>query len=92
MRSVHFMLAIAFEMSNMKLKVALYWTNVGSLKQPVENCSYLVFGTVDVQWQNPLSNKRISDEDKCLQMSLLSKTRQIIIFNSLNSQQKTSIP
>ena len=36
------------------------------------------------------ANKRISDEDKCLQISLVSKGRQIIIFNSRNSQQKNS--
>ena len=48
------------------------------------------FGTVDVCRWHPLSNERISDEDKCLQISLLSKGRQIIIFNSRNSQQKNS--
>ena len=43
-------------------------------------------------WQHPLSNKVISDGNKCLRVLLLSKGRQIIIFNSLNSQQKTSVP
>ena len=72
MRSVHFMSVIAidlFYISKRKLKVASYWIKADILKQFPENFSYLFFGTVDVQRQNPLSNKKISDEDKCLRIS-----------------------
>ena len=55
-------------MSKTKLKVVPYWIKVNILKQFAKNCSYLSFGTVDVYWHHPLSNKRISDEDKCLKI------------------------
>ena len=54
MRSVHFLMAIAydlFQMSKTKLKVA-YWIKVDILKQYTKNFSYLSFGTVDVYWQH----------------------------------------
>ena len=51
MRSVHFMPVIAFDllqMSNMKHKVAPHWIKVDISRQFAENCSNLVFETVDV--------------------------------------------
>ena len=50
-RSVHFMLVIAFDsfqMSKRMLKVAPYWIKIDILKRFAENCSYLSFGTVDM--------------------------------------------
>ena len=95
MRSMHFMPVIAFDsfqMSKTKLKVAPYWIKADILKQFPGYFSYLSFGTVDVYGHDPLSTKRIFDKNRCLRISLLSKTRQMIIFNSRNSHQKTSIP
>ena len=71
----------SFQMSKTKLKVALYWIKVSILKQFAENFSYLSFGTVDLETAH-----------KCPRISLLSKRRQIIIFNFPDSQQKISIP
>ena len=51
LRSVHFMLVIAFDllqMSKTKLNVAPHWIKVDNLKLFAENCSYLFFGTVDM--------------------------------------------
>ena len=51
MRSVHFILVIAFDsfqMPKTKLKVDPCWIKVDSLKNFAENVSYLSFGTVGV--------------------------------------------
>ena len=51
MRSVQFMLVIAFDsfqMSKAEVKVAFFRIKVEILKQFAENFSYLSFGTVDV--------------------------------------------
>ena len=42
--------------------------------------------------QHHLSNKRITDEDKCLRMSLLSKRRQTIILTLLIVNRKHQYP
>ena len=45
------MLVIAFDslqLSETKFKVASYWIKADILKQFAENCSYLVFGIVDL--------------------------------------------
>ena len=93
MRSMHLMPVIAlnsFEMSKTKIKVAPYWIKIDILKPFPGYFLYLSFGTVDVKGQL-LSNKRISDEDKCPRVSLFPKRGQIIIFNFPNSQQKSSV-
>ena len=95
MRPVHFMLVIAFDsfqMSTTKLKVAPDWMEVDILKQFAENLVIFIFENRRCVVAAIFVEKRISDEDGCMQMPLQSKRRQIIIFNSPNSQQKTSMP
>ena len=96
MRSVHFMPVIvfdSFQMSTTKLKVAPYWITVDTLKQFTENFSYLSFETVDVYWHMLCLIKGVVMKiSVCEYHCCLKEGRYWIIFDSLNSQQKTSKP